>query len=372
MYKPVPGTCVNFIPISGPATRRPAGEWERTVRASLGFVPRWFTDRSNVRFDRQWHEDCEYRYASLVQMKTLLNERFPSVPEFLPRDNGHGFDADCATLSGVYGSKFIAMLYGFPVVFPRDDWPGDASNAPLPLDALKKLLPLDLDDHPLMRKLEEQMDRMEAVFGSVGGFLNYQGVLNTALKLRGSEIFVDMIEDEGFVDALFDHIEDTMTRVAKRVQARQRRSGQNVDLLSLSNCVVNMISPAMYERFALPHDRRISERFPYFGIHTCNWDATPYLNAISTIERMGYLDMGAMSDLCAARRMFPNTRLAVMVSPVAFTRMPIGELLDSFRDIAMRAAPCDVVLADLPEDTDDARVNQVLEYIDRLEEEFTV
>lgn len=371
MYNPPPGTLINHIPISGPATRRPAGEWEHTVRVSLGFVPGWYARRLGVTFGRRWHEDCLYRYETLTKMKALLHSKFPSAPEFAPRDNGHGCDSDCATLSGVYGSKVVAMLYGLEPVFPEEDWPGDASPEPLSLETLRSLKPMNLDNSPVMERLEAQMDCMEREFGRIDGFLNYQGVLNTAQKLRGSDIFYDMMDDERFVDDLFAHIADTIGRLAARVQMRQRRSGCDIDLLSLSNCVVNMISPAMYERFVLPHDRALSERFARFGIHTCNWNVTPYLDSLRLIKRMGYLDMGAMSDMRRARQMFPEARLAVLYSPVAFQEKPMDQLEADLRQIALQAAPCDIVLADLTEEADDARINHVLALADQIEEEIT-
>lgn len=366
-YKPSGRTLLNYIPIGAPATRRPAGDEERRIRVSFGFIPKWYVERVGISFGREWHENCEYRYDTLTRMKAYLNKRFPSVEEFCPRDNGKGFDEDCATLSGAYGSKVLAMLYGFEVRFPEDDWPVDASAAHLSKEKLTKLTCIDLENNPFMHRLDEQMNHMERVFGRVDGFLNYQGVLNTAQKLRGNEIFMDMTDDEAFIDGLFGNIEDTIEKAAKRVQARQRLSGCDIDLLSLSNCVVNMISPNMYERFVLPHDKALSEKFRRFGVHTCNWNVTPYLQSLRQIDDLGYLDMGSMSDMRLARRIFPETRLAVLYSPVAFAQKPLAELEADLRAIAEQAVPCDIVLADLTEDTDDARLSHILKYIGGIE-----
>lgn len=362
-------TLVNFIPISAPATRRPAMEKERRVRASIGFVPQWFFERLPIKFGIEWHENCEYRYDTLVMMKALLNEKFPTVPEFTPRDGGHGFDPDCATLSGVYGSKVLAMIYGFDVCFPDNDWPVDSDKSHIPEQILRNLEKFDLDMNPIMQKIELQMSHMELIFGKIEGYINYQGVLNTALKLRGNDIFYDMIDDESFVIDLFTHIAETTEQVAKRIQQRQRQSGVDINLLSLSNCVVNMISPEMYSRYILPHDERLSHEFMRFGIHTCNWDVTPYLSAISIIQSLGYLDMGAMSNLALARRTFPETRLAILVSPLVVQNLPLNELEKEFRRIVNHAAPCDLVLADLTQNIDDNRLNEVLQIISKLDNE---
>lgn len=361
----------NFIPISAPATRKPCGETERSFRVSMGFLPQWYVERAGVRFGREWHENCEYRYDMLMKMKQYLHEIFPAVPEFVPSINAKGFDEDCATLSGVYGSKVIAMLYGFEVQFPEYDWPGDVSNRPMAFEMLSHMKPIDLDDNPHMEKLELQMDQMERCFGRIDGFLNYQGVLNTAQKLRGNEIFIDMMEEEAFCDDLFAHIADTIGKLALRVQARQRTSGVDIDLLSVSNCVVSMISPEMYERYILPHDLALSKQFARFGIHTCNWNVTPYMEKLTAIERMGYLDMSASSDLEKARRLFPNTRLAIFFTPGDIETLSLDAMEREFHRIASLSSPCDVIFADMTLNTSDQKLNALIDLADKIEEAYS-
>lgn len=360
---------LNFIPIGAPATRCPAEGEVRSFRASLGFIPQWYMQRLEISFGARWHDDHIYRYETLVQMKRLLHEKFPSLPEFMPRVNEKGYDPDCATLSGVYGSKVVSMLYDFPVCFPENDWPGDVSNRPISEETLRCLQPIDLDSNPFMERLERQMDEMERQFGRIEGFLNYQGVLNTALKLRGNDIFLDMIEDEAFADDLFAHIADTIERFALRVQKRQRATGVDIDLLSLSNCVVNMVSPDMYARFILPHDRRLSEKFQRFGVHTCNWNVTPYLEKLRQIPSLGYLDMGSMSDVKQARQMFPEARLAVLFTPLWLEQAPLDTIRDAFRKIAQDGKSVDFVLADMTETMSDERLRALLGLIDDLEKD---
>ena len=362
-YSPSSRTLLNHIPIAGPATRRQAGELERKVRVTFGFVPQYYSQQLGIRFGREWHENCEYRYETLLKMKMHLNRTFPQAEEFHPRDNGHGFDADCATLSGIYGSKLLPLLFGLDICFPEDDWPGDASTNHFSKETLRELKPVDLNNNPFIHRLDGQMAQMRRTFGRIDGYMvGYQGVLNTALKLRGNDIFMDMYDDAAFVDDLFGKIADAIEKTAKWIQSRQRESGCDIDMLSLSNCVVNMISPELYERFVLPHDKRLSGKFSRFGIHTCNWNVTPYLESIRKIPDLGYLDMGGMSDMGKARRMFPETRLAVLYSPVDFMQKSLPELEADMRKIATQAAPCDIVLADLTEDTDAARINHILNH----------
>ncbi len=148
---------------------------------------------------------------------------------------------------------------------------------------------------------------------------------------------------------------------------RQRRSGFAVDQLDVSNCTINMISPRMYGEFVAPYDRRIAEGFARFGVHTCNWDATPYFAQLQTLPKLGYLDMGVMSDLAQARAMFPEARRAVMYSPVRLHDATTAELADDMRFIYENCAPCDVVMADIQAATPDSRVRELLSICEGLE-----
>ena len=96
---------------------------------------------------------------------------------------------------------------------------------------------------PLVEDLMRQMDLIEREWGLVWGYPNWQGVLNTAFNLRGADLFVDMIDRPAAVDRLLGVVAETMIRLARLVEERQRRSGFPIDLLSVSNCVMNMISP---------------------------------------------------------------------------------------------------------------------------------
>ncbi len=224
----------------------------------------------------------------------------------------------------------------------------------------------ELDHNPVVQDLFRQMDIIEQTWGPIHGYLNYQGILNIALKVRGNDIFLDLFDDPPFVKGFFRHIACTIEALSKRVQARQRASGFHVNLLSMSNCVMNMVSPEQYEEFVLPLDMYLSTQYERFGIHTCNWDATPYLKPLRKIQKMGYLDTGIMADLAQIKKMFPDTRRAVLYSPVQLENNPEEQILSDIQRIATEYAPCDIVLADVEATTPDSRVRWFLEAVEEI------
>ena len=130
---------------------------------------------------------------------------------------------------------------------------------------------------------------------------------------------------------------------------------------------MNMISPRAYRQFIFPHDRKIAESFERFGVHTCNWNVTPYLQVLRELPKMGYLDMGIISDMRQARALFSDARRAVMYSPVKLQDASVEEIRADMQKIRDELAPCDVVMADIQATTPDARVNELLDICHSLE-----
>lgn len=153
---------------------------------------------------------------------------------------------------------------------------------------------------------------------------------------------------------------DVMIQLAQKVQERQRRSGFYINQFSVSNCVMNMISPRSYKKFVSPYDKKIAESFERFGVHTCNWNVTPYIKVLSELPNMGYLDMGMDSDMVKVKGTFPDTRRAVLYSPVKLHDASIEDIRKDMEKIYQELAPCDLVMADIQSITPDNRVNELL------------
>jgi hypothetical protein len=354
----------NHIPISAPARREPADGRESAMRVSLGFEPAWFHQRCGVDFTERWHTDPYYRYDTLARMKQELCRAFPSVTYW---------DLNCKddlwTLSGCYGAYVIPRVFGCALQYAPGRWPVIVARTALSLEELAKLDVGSLLAGPFVEELFQQMDVIESAGGKIRGYLNWQGVLNNAFHVHGQAIFLAMTDQPDLVHRFFSLLCDVMIVLAQRVQERQRRSGFHINQLDVSNCVMNMISPRAYREFVFPYDKRIAESFARFGVHTCNWNVTPYLEELRRLPKVGYLDMGMMSDMKKARALFPEARRAVMYSPVKLQDAPVEEIRKDMERIYQELSPCDVVMADIQATTPDARVNELLQICRTLEEQ---
>ena len=135
--------------------------------------------------------------------------------------------------------------------------------------------------------------------------------MNTAFRLRGPNLYLDMYDNPERVHHLYDVIYRTLVPFIDEVHDRQTSSGAERFFFITANCVVNMISDEHYRQFLLPYDKKLHEHFRFFGIHNCNWSVDEYLDSYREIGTVRYLDFGMDSDLARIKATFPDTTRVV-------------------------------------------------------------
>jgi len=356
---------ISYIAPSAPATRRLARGDEPFVRPEIGFTPRWYREALGIDFGPRWHSDVPYRRESVLAMRDELRRRFPGT--------GIGGtdepDAPLDLLTGVFGTAAVAAIFGLPIVYAPDNWP-NVEHLYLTREQMAGLEVPDLTVNPIFQDLLRQVDEIEALEGQAYGFINWQGVLNNAQRLRGPELFIDLYEAPPLAHHIFDVVCETMLEAMRRLHERQRAGGVDYRFGTISNCLVNMISPSQYEEFLLPCDRRIASAFEVVGIHNCAWNADPYLGLYATVPNLGYIDMGIRSDLKEARKLLPHARRALMYTPMDLADKPMRAIREDLERVAREYASCDIVLADIESGTPDERVLEAIAYCEELSERY--
>ena len=219
----------------------------------------------------------------------------------------------------------------------------------------------DLDRNPPFTRLMAQVEWIAQHEGRVHGFINWQGILNNAHRLRGEALLTDMLEEPKRARHLFGCVCETMTQGIRRLHERQRVSGVDLRFVTVSNCLVNLVSPALYRELLLPFDQRLAAVYGVIGIHNCAWSATPYLEAYAQVAGVAYIDMGLKSDLGRAKAVFPSARRALMYTPMDLANKPSALLRADFEQVARDYAPCDLVVADIEAGTPDVRVLEAVD-----------
>ncbi|MCK4294423.1 MAG: hypothetical protein KAY65_14590 [Planctomycetes bacterium] len=352
---------ISYIAPGAPATRRPATGAEPFLRPEIGFTPQWYREAIGIDFGERWHTNPPYRRQTIIAMRDELKRRFgDSAIGGIDRP-GEPLDV----LTGTFGACSIAAIYGVPILYFEDNWP-NCQRRFLSADQIDRLEPPDLDANPFFQALIAQADWIAENEGCVEGFINFQGVLNNAHRLRGEKLFYDLLDASDRCRHLFDCVCTTMIEAAKRLQQRQRQSGVDIGFITVSNCLVNMVSPEQYREFLLGFDERMAEAFGCIGVHNCAWTADPYMDDYARIAHLGYIDMGLDSDLARAKKLFGSTRRAIMYRPTDLANKSIEEIRRDLEMIARDYAPCDIVAADIEAGTADERVLDFLRMCDEI------
>lgn len=352
---------ISYIAPAAPATRRPATGDEPLLRAEIGFTPNWYRSALDIDFGRKWHCRPAYRREMLPVIHGELKRRFPNSN--IGGINNPGKSPDL--LTGTYGCVSVAAIYGIPIVYTENNWP-NCEHTYLSDDQADNLEPPDLGSNPFFQELMAQVDWIASHEGRVEGFINFQGMLNNAYRLRGEKIFYDILDRPQRCHRLFDCICTTMIDAAKRLHKKQLDSGVKVEFFTVSNCLVNMISPKHYREMLLPFDIQIAETFGCIGIHNCSWNADPYIDDYAAVPNTGYIDMGMESNLARAKEVFKGARRALEYRPTDLVSKPLETIEAELENIAGRYAPCDIVLGDIEADTPDEKILAFLKICEEI------
>ncbi|MHC4520045.1 MAG: uroporphyrinogen decarboxylase family protein [Planctomycetota bacterium] len=347
---------ISYIAPGAPATRRLAEGNEPFLRPEVGFTPQWYREALGIDFGQRWHSDVRYRRETILAMRHELRRRFPGAHI----GGADGPDAPLDLLTGVFGTCMVAAIFGRPIVYTANNWP-NVKHQYLTRAQMAALEVPDLATNRVFKDLLRQVDEIERIQGQAVGFINWQGVLNNAQRLRGPHLFVDLYEVPQLVYHIFGVICETMLRGVRRLYERQRATGVDCRFATISNCLVNLISPLQYAEFVLPYDRRIASEFDEIGIHNCAWNADPYLALYATIPSLAYIDMGINSNLEKARTLIPHARRALMYTPMDLADKSMDAIHEDLKRAARDYAPCDIVLADIESGTPDERVLGVID-----------
>lgn len=354
---------ISYIALGAPATRRPATGKLPFLRPEIGFTPNWYHQSLGIDFGEKWHTDPVYRKRSLTEMRIEIDNRFPG------NQIGKHDDETPDLLTGLFGACSIAAIYGVPVRFETDQWPV-SGHVHISEEEMEKLRPPDLSANSFFLKIMEQVDWISRNEGKVYGFMNWQGVLNNAQRIRGQELFMDFYMNPEAVKNLLDCVCTTMIDAAKILQQKQRENGIEFTFFTVSNCLVNMLSPELYNEFILPFDQKIAIAFDTIGIHNCAWSATPYLDDYAQVPKVGYIDMGMDSDLEKAKKLFPETRRAIMYTPMDVANKTPGQIRNDMEIIAGKYGPCDIVAADIEYGTPDEKVKDLIKICNDISEKY--
>jgi len=278
-------------------------------------APEWWHAHAGISFDRDFFFHPAKRVEAEARMEHILYERWgqfglgskDSRPEIGPVHLAAGY--------------LIQEMLGCKVRY-REGHP------PQVIPAKMDRLEVDIEAafaSKAFKDFERLCDQLETRHGYLTGDVNFAGILNVALDLRGEELFLDMYEDPEGIRRQFARIAQVITTFVDFVQARTGTSSISVNrtvrhlpkpVMLHSECTHTMISEKDYEDFLLDFDVKWSQRYDAFGVHYCGPDPHRYAASYSKIPGLQFVDVGAGGDIAVMRRHLPKAFLNLRIDPV--------------------------------------------------------
>ncbi|NJD03683.1 MAG: hypothetical protein FIA99_14060 [Ruminiclostridium sp.] len=291
-----------------------------TLPVEIIFNPRWWNKNCNITFDKGFFIDPVRRVNDEQKMRTYLYERFGDIG-LGEKNSGEKPVMGPVHLAAGY---IVSQLLGCEIRFNECD-PPDVIAANMTDQEVMGLEAPDIFEAGTTRELINMMNELEDRYGYLVGDVNWSGVQNIALDLRGQQLFIDYYENHELVEHLFEIISKTLvefvTYIRKRtgsssisVNPSVRHFGPSVNLHS--NCSVAMISNEFYEKFLLKYDNFLSANLQPYGIHHCGDNMDRVAEGYSKVNGVEFFDVGWGSDIRKCRELLPDAFFNLRLNPV--------------------------------------------------------
>lgn len=284
------------------------------------FNPAWWYHNCGIEFGRDFFFNPALRVESELKMRNYLYERYGDL------GLGDKENIKRPVIGPVHLAAGFMMseLFGCDVIFHKDA-PPDVICRNLNVDEVLKLKAPSFQNSVPMNGLIELMNELESKFGYLEGDINWSGIQNIALDVRGSDLFIDYYENPDIVRNLFDVISSTLINVVQYMRRRTGTSSLSVNpsvgkfssSINLhSNCSVTMISPKIYEEHLLVFENHLSACLQPYGIHHCGSNMQYFAEEYGKVNDVCFFDVGWGSDVAICRQHLPYVFFNLRLSPV--------------------------------------------------------
>lgn len=291
------------------------------MRYDVTFHPSWWHRYAGIAFGSAFFDDWRYRVEMDVRMRRFLYDCF----------GAYGLGEKQPAPRPLLGSDLLACGYlhsemlGCAVRY-RDDSSPEVLCARLSEKEAQDLHAPELDRSPAWRRMQRQIDAMTNSFGYFLPFVNLMGVQNIALDLRAEALFIDYLDNEALARHLLRVARETCVAVGTRLRKGRGCCSAGVtaivaqaapEVYLTSNCSVDMISAATYDRYLYAEDVALAGAVGPLGIHHCGGSTERLAASYARVPGLRFVEIGAGSNVGACASALPGVRLGLRYSPAA-------------------------------------------------------
>lgn len=337
-------------------------------------APSWWHRHAGITFDEDFFYHPARRVEVERQMERVLYERWGQF----------GLGADHGQTLPVVGPVHLAAGYllsemlGCKVAYLAD-------GPPQVQPAQRETLDLDPEAawrSPAYRRWEALCEALQQRHGGLLGDVNWGGVLNVALDLRGQSLFLDLIDQPEAAARFLANVAAVVGRFTEELHARTGSTSISVNrtvrairqpVFLHSECSLVMLSVADYERFLMPLDVAWSRARRPFGIHYCGGDPHRFAEVFSRLPHLDFLDVGWGGDVARLRQALPQTFFNLRYSPVEIVRQTPEQIRQTLRRLV--AASSDpwrtgVCCINMDEQVTDEQITALFTAVEEIRAEY--
>ena len=346
----------------------------RMLPVDIVLGPPWWHRHEGIAFD----EDHFYHPARRVEAERKMEDVLYARWGRFGLGEDHGKDVPVVGPVHLAAGYLVSEMLGCRVDYLESTPP---QVKPLGLDRLE----IDPDaafESPAYKRTQRLFDGLKTRHGHLVGDINWGGVINVALDLRGAAIFLDMYDRPDETARFLGQIARVMDRFTQEVFAAtgttsitgNRNVRHIADPVFLHcECANVMISTDDWERFFMPFDADWSRRRRPFGIHYCGKDPHRYAASFAKLPHLDFLDVGWGGDVAMLRKHLPDTFLNIRLSPVDIVKQTANEVRQTVRKLVHDSGNpwlTGVCCVNMDQDVRDEQITAILEEVEMLREEY--
>ncbi len=341
--------------------------------ADIVLAPEWWNRNEKIVFDRDFFYHPLRRVEAEQKMEKVLHNRWGRYGLGMNRDQARPEIGAVHLAAGFLLQEMLGCRVNYSENHPPQVLPAG--------EELHAINPGDVFRSPAFRQLTELTGALKGKFGYLTGDVNWGGILNIALDLRGDQIFIDMMMTPEEVKDFFAGIAGVIEKFTSFLQAETGSTSVSVNrvvdhfsrpVMLHSQCSHTMISEEDYENFLLPFDQLWCQNRPY-GIHYCGADPHRMSAAFAKIPHLDFLDLGWGGDVKILREHLPDTFFNIRLSPVEIARQTTDEIRSTITTLVHDSGNpylTGVCCINMDDTVTDDRIDAIFETVGELRKEY--
>ncbi|MFC1547740.1 uroporphyrinogen decarboxylase family protein [Candidatus Neomarinimicrobiota bacterium] len=308
------------------------------------FHPNWWHRNYGICFGRDYFFDPDTSIESTRRMRQALVERYPEL-----EIGDHEEDRPMIGGTLLAAGFIISEILGCEVRYYEGASP-EVITANLDENQIERLCNLNIFDTPIMEDFSRLVSTFKKKYGYVEGDINWEGVQNVALNLRGTQLFLDYFLNPDSAETVLGAVAEVIVQFLDFMYAEIGASSVSVNrivgrvdpkMALHSNCTLTMISAEQYRQYLFKYDQLLAERYQPYGIHYCGGDLERMGAAFAEIEGLSFVDVGWDSDVKLCREALPDKFLSLRLSPMRMMSESSEVIAQDIRDLVEAAGSVD-------------------------------